>query len=215
MFSNFQGKYVELDNNVAYPSRKEMQNLSIMSPGMNVLLWNVRGIARDGFKRNIRQLIKDHDPDIIILTETKVSKIGFVNKEPRAIHTVVQEEIFWATRARSDWLLQGDINTSFFHSLAIIRGKRNKILDIKNSVGEWLHDPQLIHSHILQHFKQLFTSEITPSLILSYSFEDIDCATIPSMLEIKESLFSIGPNKSPGTDGFHAALFQVACECIH
>lgn len=43
-----------------------------MPMGFKVLAWNVRVIARPGFKKNIKQLVKDHDPEIIIITESRV-----------------------------------------------------------------------------------------------------------------------------------------------
>lgn len=40
---------------------------------MNILSWNVRWAARSNFRRVFRQLITNHNPDIVILTETRVS----------------------------------------------------------------------------------------------------------------------------------------------
>uniref|UniRef100_A0A803MBP1 Endonuclease/exonuclease/phosphatase domain-containing protein n=1 Tax=Chenopodium quinoa TaxID=63459 RepID=A0A803MBP1_CHEQI len=54
--------------------KTEMTNFPIMKAGMSILLWNTRGIARHGFKKNFRKMMKDHGPEIVILTETKVKK---------------------------------------------------------------------------------------------------------------------------------------------
>uniref|UniRef100_A0A803LKW3 RNase H type-1 domain-containing protein n=1 Tax=Chenopodium quinoa TaxID=63459 RepID=A0A803LKW3_CHEQI len=75
-FSHYSGLYVTLDNNAAYETKKEMSKFPIMKAGMSILLWNARGIARRTFKKNFRQLLKDHDPEVVILTETKVKKSG-------------------------------------------------------------------------------------------------------------------------------------------
>ncbi|CAI8587798.1 unnamed protein product [Vicia faba] len=37
------------------------------------------------------------------------------------------EEIFWHEKSRSDWNLQGDRNTAYFHKLDKIKGSRNFI----------------------------------------------------------------------------------------
>lgn len=74
VYSNYLKRYVELNTQASYATMMEMSMLPTMTPGMSVLLWNAKGIAREGFKRNIRQLIKDHKPEIIILTEIKVSR---------------------------------------------------------------------------------------------------------------------------------------------
>uniref|UniRef100_A0A803MTC7 Uncharacterized protein n=1 Tax=Chenopodium quinoa TaxID=63459 RepID=A0A803MTC7_CHEQI len=47
-----------------------------MKHGMSILMWNARGIARRGFKRNIRQLLLDHNLEIVVLNETNVQKSG-------------------------------------------------------------------------------------------------------------------------------------------
>lgn len=41
-----------------------------------ILLWNARGIGRKGFRRNINQIIREHNPSIIILTETRAQRDG-------------------------------------------------------------------------------------------------------------------------------------------
>lgn len=42
------------------------------------------------------------------------------------------EEEFWAMKARITWLVEGDRNTSFFHTSAIVRRRRNHISCIKD-----------------------------------------------------------------------------------
>lgn len=49
-----------------------------------------------------------------------------------------QEEEFWNLRARSNWIMEGDKNTKFFHTSTIIRRKRNKIEFIKTDCGREL-----------------------------------------------------------------------------
>lgn len=65
---------VALDKNASYEVRKEMSRPAPLQSRMSVLLWNARGVSRKWFKRNIKQLLKDHTPDIVVITETRVSK---------------------------------------------------------------------------------------------------------------------------------------------
>lgn len=46
-------------------------NLSMDS--FNLLIWNCRGAGIDNFKRNFKDLIRSHNPEIVGLLETKVS----------------------------------------------------------------------------------------------------------------------------------------------
>uniref|UniRef100_A0A803MQW5 Endonuclease/exonuclease/phosphatase domain-containing protein n=1 Tax=Chenopodium quinoa TaxID=63459 RepID=A0A803MQW5_CHEQI len=75
-YSQYLGHYLTVDNNASFESKKELAKLPFMKRGMSILIWNVRVIARRGFKRNIQQLLQDHNPEIVVITETKVQKLG-------------------------------------------------------------------------------------------------------------------------------------------
>ena len=49
------------------------------------------------------------------------------------------EEEFWAMKARILWLVEGDRNTSFYHTSALVRRRRNRILCMKDRMGNWLN----------------------------------------------------------------------------
>lgn len=40
---------------------------------MNILSWNVKGAEAGDFRRTFRDLISSHHPDVVILTETRIS----------------------------------------------------------------------------------------------------------------------------------------------
>uniref|UniRef100_A0A2N9IKD9 CCHC-type domain-containing protein n=1 Tax=Fagus sylvatica TaxID=28930 RepID=A0A2N9IKD9_FAGSY len=68
------------------------------------------------------------------------------------------EEDFWALKSRVVWVVEGDRNIKFFHTSTLVRRKLNKIVRIRNSVGEWITDSDLIRLHIQQGFVDLFSS---------------------------------------------------------
>ena len=74
LFSSKAEQMVTLNHSTHPEILKELMILPPLNPGMSILLWNARGVARQGFRRNIRQLIKDHDPMIVIITESRVSR---------------------------------------------------------------------------------------------------------------------------------------------
>lgn len=49
------------------------------------------------------------------------------------------EKEFSAMKARITWLVKGDENTSFFHTSALVRRRRNRISCIKDRAGNWIH----------------------------------------------------------------------------
>lgn len=42
-------------------------------PPMRILVWNIRGAGSDSFLRTTRDLIRSHDPVVMLLVETKVN----------------------------------------------------------------------------------------------------------------------------------------------
>lgn len=70
-----------------------------------------------------------------------------------------QVECFWHTRTRSNWLLQGDRNTHFFHLSTILRRKNNRIIVLKDDIGNGTMDPTEIERMILEYYKILFKSD--------------------------------------------------------
>ena len=58
------------------------------------------------------------------------------------------EEEFWAMKARILWLVEGDRNTSFYHTSILVHCKRNRILCMKDKMGNWLNGEREIASFI-------------------------------------------------------------------
>jgi hypothetical protein len=59
-------------------------------------------------------------------------------------------------KSRVGWVVEGDRNTKFFHTSTLVRRRLIKLLDLRNSVGEWITDSDLIRLHIQQGFVDLF-----------------------------------------------------------
>uniref|UniRef100_A0A803LHF9 Reverse transcriptase domain-containing protein n=1 Tax=Chenopodium quinoa TaxID=63459 RepID=A0A803LHF9_CHEQI len=57
-------------------------------------------------------------------------------------------------------------------------------------------------------------NENTVNIESTMSLQEIDCSSIPLLSETKEALFSIGPDKAPGLDGFHAAFYHAAWDYL-
>jgi hypothetical protein len=69
-----------------------------------------------------------------------------------------QEEIYWMQHGRSNWLLHGDRNTSYFHNVATTRKKRNFIRRLLDDTKVWKEATQL-KDHVIDYFSGLFLSE--------------------------------------------------------
>ena len=129
-----------------------------------------------------------------------------------------QEEEIWALKSRVNWLVQGDRNTNFYHVSTLVRRKRNQILAIKDSVGEWIFEERAIKEHIRNGFEGIYTSSFSCVSRAAPSFsrwqvslseeENHSIGGVASEDEIKAALWSLKAFKAPGPDGLHAGFFH-------
>ncbi|KAK8636122.1 hypothetical protein V6N13_004831 [Hibiscus sabdariffa] len=125
---------------------------------------------------------------------------------------LIQEESLWIQKSRCQWYLHGDCNTKFFHSYAVARRRANSVRALKDSQGVWISDPVELQNLAKLFYMNLFCSDggnvsnfpvrgYFPSLQQS----DLDCMVLPiSNEEVRRVVFSMGPLKAHGADGFHA-----------
>lgn len=82
-----------------------------------------------------------------------------IKKVERQIHSfLLEEEIYWKHRSRVDQLKEGDKNTKFFHSKALLRKRKNKIGGIENNKGKWIEDDEKVERRFCGYFVNLFSS---------------------------------------------------------
>ena len=121
-------------------------------------------------------------------------------------------------KARSNWIVHGERNTSFFHLTTLIRRGFNKITCIENENGILTHDMEEVKSLFLDGFKSLYqtkmvSSSISYQVVMGWSVQiaQVDAKALnlpPSDLEISNALFTMKPFKALGPDGIHASFFQ-------
>lgn len=119
----------------------------------------------------------------------------------------------WKQKSRELWLFEGDKNTKFFHASTVIRRRRNFIAGIAREDDLWIKDRVGIGNYFVQNFVEMFSSSNPPldavfdnnlSSLVDWvvSCEDnLALCTSPNELEIKETVWSIHPLKSPRLDG--------------
>ncbi|KAF7816694.1 reverse transcriptase [Senna tora] len=127
---------------------------------------------------------------------------------------LLSEEELWASKARLDWLHLGDGNTKFLLTSVINRRRQNRILGLKNNMGEWIQDPVEIKNMIVNYFIECFShSQVTdfPSHLCHpnahSALSGVNCS-IPNLDEIKRALWDLKPFKAAGVDGFQPGFFQ-------
>ncbi|KAH9678676.1 reverse transcriptase domain-containing protein [Citrus sinensis] len=124
-------------------------------------------------------------------------------------------EIFWKQRAKSIWLKEGDMNSRYFHVMASTRKKQNVIGKLRNAQGQWCTTPEDINEIINKYFTHIFSSEGgSCGEVLQYVEPRITVEQNHSLMEpfspadVREAIFSMHLDKSPGPDGMNPAFFQ-------
>lgn len=107
---------------------------------------------------------------------------------------------------------------SFFHASVVIR-RRNRILCLKDSLGNWVQGESEITDLIRSGFINLFSTSVSSvprmrwSLTIWPSFLGIEDANSLganlTRLEVNAGLWSLKPLKAPRLDGIHVSFFQA------
>lgn len=134
---------------------------------------------------------------------------------------MAQEELFWFQKSRCNWFKFGDRNTRFYHTVAVVRRKRNKIEALINDGGDLITDRGELRNMARDFFMKLYTAEgqgtpfpvsaAFPSLPREHLIKMQEpCSTA----EIKEAVFQMGPFKAPGVYGLHPVFYQSQWDTI-
>jgi hypothetical protein len=126
---------------------------------------------------------------------------------------------FYRQRAKKHWATQGDRNTSFFYNAVLKRRRRNRIVSIKDTQGNILHDPDDVAKEFVNYFRNIFQSSFPnngrPYLHSSMPQGNQDFTySVPDKQEIRQILRSMKKNTFPGPDGFNVAFYISAWEWI-
>lgn len=127
-----------------------------------------------------------------------------------------KQEIYWKQRAKNFWLQEGDCNTRFFHKFASRRRRSNGVYRIKDADGVWRETKQEVRGVVEEYFSKLFASSSEGGDLSNREYvrqisdqENDELIADITEDEVKNAVFSMHPDKSPGPDGFNPAFFQT------
>lgn len=63
------------------------------------------------------------------------------------------EEFYFKQKSRMNWLLEGDLNTTYFHQVCQARASFNAICSFLLLTGAIIADPLEMSAHAVAHFK--------------------------------------------------------------
>lgn len=148
-----------------------------------------------------------HRTDVQTVTEYDAVK--------KRLHLILdQREIFWRQRSKQLWLQSGDKNSKYFHASASKKRITNKIVKLKNSNGVWKEWNDGLEELIVDYYTELFSAsqvdsvEVLDSVTSAITREQNLKLSMPvTDDEVKEALFQMHPDKSPGSDGMTLVFF--------
>ena len=121
-------------------------------------------------------------------------------------------------KARILWLVEGDRDTSFFHTSALVCRRCNRILCMKDSMGNWLDGDKEIADFIRKGFSTLLTTGIICAPLADWIppfwqtfLKEKEARHLDrpvSNEEITAGLWALKPFKASAADGLHAGFFQ-------
>ena len=135
---------------------------------------------------------------------------------------VKNEESYWRTKSRVQWLKKCDKNTKFFHAQTMKKRRRNTIRGLEMDDGTWCTDRMGIQNIAIQYFQSLFTTTMNnpfdnviqcmPSRVGSLENQILVAPVLD--VEIEDAIYQMHPSKSLGPDGFNAGFFHHHWEVV-
>uniref|UniRef100_A0A8C0UC45 Reverse transcriptase domain-containing protein n=1 Tax=Cyanistes caeruleus TaxID=156563 RepID=A0A8C0UC45_CYACU len=177
---------------------------------------------------DIFQKVKDFEDKVREAEETwartnkETDRLAANELTAQYIKHLKTEEAVLKQKTQLQWFKEGDANSKYFHSL--IRGRRRKLYihKIRTEDNEWIIGDEAIGQAACQYFQNLFTDpggSIRDDL-LSYipsqvTEEDNDnLSKEPTMIELKQAVFSMSPTSAAGPDGLNGKFFQCCWDII-
>ncbi|KAL9675120.1 hypothetical protein QQ045_003321 [Rhodiola kirilowii] len=171
--------------------------------------WNSRKFGRVG--KNIRRL-KEQISKMQNEGRTEETAKKEAELTNEMDEWLAREELLWRQRARTEWLKEGDRNTTFFKARATNRKNKKLIQKLKKEDGTEVYNNAEILSEVANYFRNLFkASEDINNKIWNDAMEIVPVKVSQEVNkklkepytanEVREALFQMHPTKALGIDG--------------
>ena len=131
------------------------------------------------------------------------------------------EEIKWLQIYKDREINEGDSNTRYYHARVNGRRRKNRITSLEHE-GEPIEGDAKLMEHIANYYKTLFGQADNSNINLDIQNpegispqEESDLIKPFSVEEIRDVVFNMEKNKSPGPDGFAVDFYQHFWEMLN
>ncbi|KAL9246159.1 hypothetical protein vseg_019731 [Gypsophila vaccaria] len=157
-----------------------------------------------------KQLLLQNTPDDRILIQEERDAAVLFEQLSKA------RTSFLAQKAKTQWVKEGDSNTSFFHCCIKARRKHNRVLEILDNRGDLCNTAEHINKAFEDYYMSILGTncsvvpvhQATVDLGMTVTEEHRRILSEPIQAqELKEAIFGIPGSKAPGPDGFNSKFF--------
>ncbi|CAN1152031.1 LINE-1 reverse transcriptase homolog [Linum perenne] len=136
------------------------------------------------------------------------------------------EESLYRQKSRENWLKLGDSNTAYFHRAVKIKQVKKQIgyLELSNgaissNMGEITQEIVSYYMNLLgksdPQVRKVSGAELDQLIMKKLSSDKAEKLTsVVTVAEIKDAMFSISGNKSPGPDGFGSSFYKHSWDIV-
>ncbi|GKB17442.1 hypothetical protein Tco_0851365 [Tanacetum coccineum] len=161
------------------------------------------------------QTLLDSDPFNTTLREAEANYVVEFNQ------AALLEERFLQQKAKINWLKEGDANSAYFHKTVKSRVSRSRI-DTITDVEGLVYINEAVPNVFVTHYETFLgmageTVHVNTSNLFKTCLDEqvaTDMVRMVTAQEVKEAIFSMGDDKSPGPDGYSACFFKAAWEVV-
>ncbi|KAL4289744.1 hypothetical protein GQ457_14G000690 [Hibiscus cannabinus] len=120
--------------------------------------WNRESFGHIGRRKHrLLARIRGIESATEVSTDISLQNLEISLKQELA-EVLKQEESLWFQRSRTEWILEGDRNTKYYHRVTKSRERQKKCFTIKLGNGQWCLNPSLIREEVVNYFKEVFRS---------------------------------------------------------
>lgn len=143
---------------IGWPGHGFINKLKLLKVALKE--WNVNSIVNIAMTKTLLQselVVIDSAIEEENQSQENISKINYIKEQLLSIITF--EEIKWRKNCKFKWHIEGDENTSFFHTYAAAKKRKNCITEVLNDQQiNLIHDSD-IENKILNFYKNLYSKD--------------------------------------------------------
>ncbi|XP_062085455.1 uncharacterized protein LOC133791550 [Humulus lupulus] len=129
-----------------------------------------------------------------------------------------------AQKAKIDWIIEGDDNTTIFHRSLKMKRNQNMVYAIKKADGEWVDEDNSVTQAFINFYSKLLGSRMTARIEVNMKVVLVGQVVTEVQKqflmkpyieeEVKQALFSTPNTKAPGHDDFNSFFFKKSCNIV-